>query len=558
MSETGELYRKNRELTIKMLIKRWPLFASICILWGTLALLAIVSFKYNQNHLTYATDDAYIGMAVAKNYAQRGYWSVSKSAEFTSLSSTLLWTLILSAIYRFIAPNEISPFILSFIFSTLLLLIVYIILYNYNLQSKYIFATLLAIIFFTPLPALVFGGLEHVLAIIITICFAYINSVILSREKNANIYYLSSLALAILLSMARYEGLFLAFVVSILFALRNKLKFSGILFCLSVLPIAIYGVISYHNGWFFLPNSLMLKAKIPEYFNPSRPFLLQIVNVHNYIGSFFKNLYEPQIIVLIVIVSMSFIFFYYIKFDFWNISTILIAIFVPTTCLHMLFARTGWFFRYEAYLIALGLFIIALISKDLMAHNKFISFKLNKYEIFNNFPKLALLVLIMLIFISPFAYRAASSILEIPLATKNVYEQQYQMGLFLKEFYEGDAIAANDIGAINYLADIKCIDLAGLGTIDVAKAMRNGNYNAQFIYNLTKNGKIAIIYDIWKIPPNWIKVGQWTIPNNIICGDDTISFYAINENETTKLIENLKNFSLKLPKDVKQHGRYLD
>ncbi len=42
------------------------------------------------------------------------------------------------------------------------------------------------------------------------------------------------------------------------------------------------------------------------------------------------------------------------------------------------------------------------------------------------------------------------------------------MGLFLNEYYNEDCIAANDIGAINYLADVKCIDLKGLGSKDIA------------------------------------------------------------------------------------------
>jgi hypothetical protein len=42
------------------------------------------------------------------------------------------------------------------------------------------------------------------------------------------------------------------------------------------------------------------------------------------------------------------------------------------------------------------------------------------------------------------------ALINTPKATTNIYEQQYQMGLFIKEFYENKSIVANDIGAINF------------------------------------------------------------------------------------------------------------
>jgi hypothetical protein len=131
------------------------------------------------------------------------------------------------------------------------------------------------------------------------------------------------------------------------------------------------------------------------------------------------------------------------------------------------------------------------------------------------------------------------------------------MGLFLARFYQDKPIAANDIGAINYLADIRTVDLVGLGTLEVASMKRRGNYNTQQIYELAKQKgvSIAIVYDSWYnklggLPPQWIIVGEWKIFNNVVCGSDTVSFYAVDPLEIDNLIKKFKAFSNTLPAEV--------
>lgn len=130
--------------------KHWALIASIALLWITVAVLLILSIKQNQGHLVYAIDDCYIHMAISKNIAQHGVWGVTKYG-FTSSSSSLLWTLLLSFIYFLVGVNEVTPFILNVIFATLTICLVYVLLRRYELPTFYTFVALLSIIFFTTL-----------------------------------------------------------------------------------------------------------------------------------------------------------------------------------------------------------------------------------------------------------------------------------------------------------------------------------------------------------------------------------------------------------------------
>jgi hypothetical protein len=537
---------------VSLLRKHWPLIVVIGILWATIAILLILSIRQNQGHFVYALDDPYIHMAIAKNFVCHGVWGVNKG-DFTSSSSSPLWTLLLSLIYFLFGINEVSPFILNFIFGTLLVLLVYFLLRKYAIRPLFTFATLLAITFFTPLPSLMFCGQEHIMHAFITILFVYLSAKILSDEEPTSKKYTLLLILAPLVTTARYEGLFLILVVSVLFILRRKLLHSLYLGGIGVLPIVIYGVISISKGWYFLPNPVLLKGNVPDISSLSS--LSGIINFFWLLclRAYNQMLFHSHMRFLILAALIVFIFQYSKQKRMWKDGEIMIIIFIATALLHMQFARIGWFFRYEAYLVALGVFVLSIGMRKYLPEK----FPLMiRRSLMLKYVATALFILIVL---PPLVKRGRNSLKWTPQATTNIYEQQYQMGSFLKEFYRGKSITANDIGAINYLADIECIDLCGLANLELAKLRREGRHGAQQIWSLAKqrNVKIAIVYDhAFQIPLQWDKVGKWKISNNIVCDGNTVSFYAVDSSETDNLIKNLKTFSSRLPKSVMQLGEY--
>jgi hypothetical protein len=71
------------------------------------------------------------------------------------------------------------------------------------------------------------------------------------------------------------------------------------------------------------------------------------------------------------------------------------------------------------------------------------------------------------------------------------------------------------------------------------------------------------VYDTWfqlenlqGVPSEWIKVGEWKINDNVICGGDVVSFYAVKASEKERLKHNLRLFSYMLPINVGQSGLY--
>jgi hypothetical protein len=174
------------------------------------------------------------------------------------------------------------------------------------------------------------------------------------------------------------------------------------------------------------------------------------------------------IYVLLLLSAVIFAVQYRRNPGFWTTGRVMVTGFFLTTVLHIVFAKTGWFYRYEAYLVALGIIAIAVLLGEHQIESG------EDMAGLSGLPQVIAFILTLCLVLPPFAQRAVLSFEQIPQATNNIYDQQYQMGLFQKEYYQGYGVAANDIGAINYLADIRSLDLWGLANIDVAKARRSG------------------------------------------------------------------------------------
>ncbi len=534
--------------------RHWPLVTALFVLWITILLLLVVSFKLNQGHFVYGLDDAYIHMSIAKNFALHGVWGVTPYG-FSSSSSSLLWTLLLSFIYYIIGVNVFVPFILNIILGTITIFLVYYILRFYRIIPIYNLMVLFGVIFFAPIPYLIFIGMEHILQIILVISFVFLSVQILTSSSIRPLNYYLLLILTVPLAMVRYESLILIFFIAFLFILKKKFTYSFPIIALAIIPLAVYGVISVLNGWSFLPNSVILKS----YFTNT----ITTTSI-NYLSYFYSILPDTISTIITYLLAMIFalILLSIATFRFkksktiWEVPTIWLILSGLLIIIQLIFINNDWILRYTSYLIVMGLIALILGVYDYLP--KKFSFKFNKKSI----PKYLGISLIVILLLSPFAFKTYYLTI-IPQSTNNIYEQQYQMASFLSEYYPNGSIAANDIGAINYFTNIECLDLVGLSSNDVAQAHENNTFNAQELNNLANQHhvQIAIIYEEWwvgDIPSNWIKVGEWTTPHDVILGNDTVSFYATSPQYETELIENLKSFSPQLPKDIKQNGLYTE
>jgi hypothetical protein len=222
---------------------------------------------------------------------------------------------------------------------------------------------------------------------------------------------------------------------------------------------------------------------------------------------------------------------------------------------HIEFVGAAPLYRYDAYWCALAILFVAL-QLPVVVPRWPSPLALESWTAPRNLACSAL----ALVLFFPLLMKGGRLLWFLPLCTTNIYEQQYQMGLFVRQYYQNSTVALNDIGAVNFIADIHCLDIWGLANAEVAAAKKKHTYQRADIERLAQQSgaRIAIIYDYWFIggvPAEWIRVGRWTIRGNVIAGSDTVSFYAVNPSEAAHLGQSLEDFSSQLPADVVQRGQ---
>jgi hypothetical protein len=532
--------------------QHWPLFAAVAALILTTAAILAVSISQNQGHLVYALDDPYIGMATARNFAQYGVWGATRYG-FTSCSSPPLWTLLLSFTSFVAGEHQVAPMLWDLLFALGDLLAAYAILSWYKVPPMAKFIALLSLVLFIPLPALIMTGMEPPMQILVSMLTVFVAARWLSGESpgSARADSVWLLILAPIVTGVRFEGMFLIIAIGlILLALRRWLY--AVAFCaLGFLPVVLYGIISVSKGWYWLPNSVLLKATLPTSGSPGALILSLCYAV---MTNTRMALHVPALLLALLLVYLAASG----KGSGPGESRQLMgAILLLVGIAHMEFVRPTLLYRYDAYLSAMAIILVAAQVPLLAPHWPRV-LSLGTWAV----PKNLAAAVLVLALAFPLVMEGGVLLWQVPQCTNNIYEQQYQMALFVRKYYQGSSIALNDIGAVNYYADIHCLDLWGLASLPVAKAKRSHHYELAEVASFSQqaNVRIAILYDEWfagMLPREWVRVGTWTIRNNMVAANDTVSFYAADPAEAAHLVQCLREFSAQLPADVIQHGPYL-
>jgi hypothetical protein len=487
---------------------RWgvhlPLLIASAVYAGVTITILVASCRLASGHFIYALDDTYINMAMAKNFAMHGVWGVTPY-EFSSSTSTPLFVLLLSAIYTLIGPNQYLPLALSWIFGLASIYVAAQILADY-LTEGWKMTVLIAIVLLTPLFAIGTLGMEHSLHLLLTLLF--VQWFDRCTESRWIIGTITGLMVA-----TRYEGMFMAAVgCLILIALREWIRAVTVAVC-AWLPVFIYALFSIGHNGYWLPNSIAIKGVQVHGLSFSN-------RIQNVLGrAELNSLQGAHIFFLLAGMIIAALF---LRKEHPRLATMLCLV-IGSGYLHLIMAGIGWAYRYEDYLIASGILVVACAFPSLQKSSR---------------P--ATMGAVCLFFCSGafLVGRALQAAVSLPQYSHAIYLQQWQTANFLSTYYPEAAVAVNDIGAINFRSDLHSLDLFGLANSDVFSARRAGAYSTQFLdHETSRRGiEIAVIYDSWfsagpmtvcpAVPASWIRVRRWKVPEQEQLGDDTVSFYA--------------------------------
>lgn len=505
-----------------------------------LALIEMQVLRLTGGKLIYPLDDTYIHMVIAKNLALYNNWGISPET-FQSASSSILYTVLLSALFKLFSVNTLIPFIVNLVAAVILIFVIQRRLQKEDIGFIWQLLILLLVIFFTPLPILIISGMEHTIQCLFSFLFIFnFSEWTKTRErpipKSLFIY-------GMIICSIRYEGLFIIAIACCILLYYRKVIPAFLLGFVSILPLVVFGFISVLKGSYFLPNSVLLKTSPVELSNSGFSGYVSNILIEK------LTLAKTGITALatqrlLLILPCTYLLF---RKQLRSKSEYSLIILFVTICtvLQLAFAKTGWFYRYEAYLAMCAVVIVSIL---LIKYTKQLRWRENKVL-------LPVFAFIFFFLFFPLILRSAAAYSKAAQACKNIYEQQYQMGDFIKKFYNTDTIAVNDIGAVSFFNQSTIIDLWGLANMDVAKAKKDGHDTPAFLNEIVEKNKVefAIVYDSWfddALLHKWKKVATWQIENNVICGDATVSFYAIKPGSDKTLIRNLTTYQSLLPADV--------
>jgi hypothetical protein len=521
---------------------------------GAAAVLAffLLILRQTGGRFIYNLDDAYIHLAIAKHIAQNGIWGVTPYG-FSSSSSSILWPLLLAGAFRIFGSREMLPFWINLAAAAVFIAVLYREWVARGIRPLWVLGMLAGWMLCFPLWPILFNGMETMLQSLAAVAFCAAAVRFLSGKNSGRL--LPVCLLAALSAAIRYEGCFIAAAICLLLILRGRWKAAVCVGLSAALPVVLYGIYSMSQGWSFLPNSLLIKHSGVEWTDPA--------SLWNMAARPFQSITDIDLTHLPVWQSLAVILLILLllrarsesKIDFWDPRILPSVLFFLVVVMHSMWITVEMFFRYQAYLNALGIWAVGCLGLPAV----------DWARLRRNSAAAAAAAFAAILVAIPLGNLAVQAVWKTPIASRNIWQQQYQMGLFLREYYPQGVVAANDIGAIDYLTEIHLVDLFGLASREVMEAKLRGDWQRDLAGALdtitaAEGARIAVIYDSWfgynpesgaaAVPAQWIRVADWTIPGNVVCGSATVTWYAVRPEEAAALRSALEAFAEKLPAEV--------
>lgn len=496
---------------------------------------------------TYGLDDTYIHLTLARNWAETGIPGINPS-EFCLASSSPIYTAFLAFVH-FLLGEKVAhwaPLVINTLAGTALLAWISSVLTRKNFSFRSVLLWSSAFIPIAVLPSMVLSGMEHLLHGFVFCVMIYLISQVISTQKSVPELFWPLLIVALIMGGIRYEGLAgcgLLLGIAFLFRPSWKLIVIGMVAALPIILISWYNWIETGH---LLPNSVFMKL------NPPTGFLAELGGIKRFIAVLGGNL-KVSGFIMMGLVSFGSLFLYrQFTIKDWrkNPEQIYLLLFLLLCILHSTSATTI-VLRYEAYLVIGWLFGLALVSKDLLdSLRKSLSSVRERYT--------ALLVTLLiggalsLSFVYLYAYEPLS---KSGLPNRNIHDQQFMMKEFVRQYHAGSTVAINDLGLMGYDGKVKIIDLEGLGSSEITNLNREENYSWENILAILdeRGVELMIVYEKWYEEAGLTQEGRvatWTLEDDYILGDGTVSFFSRRPELMGKLQQELKAFQPQLPDRV--------
>lgn len=485
--------------------------------------------------LVYTLDDAAIHLSIAQKLVDHGTWGVVPGS-FESASSSPLWTLLVAA-GMVVTPGSGAwlPLVLNVLAS---LAIIVILGRNQSVlrpgrdRPFDAVAVVVLVVVVLFLPGLAVSGMEHALHIALVL-----GAVVLFQRRAADAgdtagfplwlpYVLLGLA-----TLARFETAFVAagLAVGLLADLprapggrRARLRQIAGVAAAVVVPLAGFALVNVALGGGLLPNSVLAKGQgVGGQLDNDG---LGIVDVVNRLG-------QDPFLVALAVLAVGYVVLTWGRPARYRLTAVTLAVAVA---LHVVLADVGWFDRYQAYLIAIGVYLALGVASELPA----------------GFRRRGVTVLVVVaLLLTP---AKAALLIRTPRYADEMYRHQYVAGQFLDRYYDGRPIATDQLGYISLLHEGPLTDFAGLGDYEVLRRAERTSDDVGLRADLARERgfRVAVlpqVASLFSVPDTWVLVGTFRIDGPYDGISRQLQWFATTPDEVHALREHLLGFEAKLP-----------
>ncbi|MCY4044822.1 MAG: hypothetical protein OXE99_07060 [Cellvibrionales bacterium] len=453
-------------------------------------------------HFSLSLDDPYIHLALSENLLT-GHYGINTN-EFSAPSSSALWPLI-------IAPLTLLPFAdLGLWLFNLIVGVASLFIFSKLIDTKEAFGQPLrdrTMVFFLLLFALqanILGlamvGMEHQLQVFLSVAIFYGMYQHLKYDRLP-----LWLGFAIIAApLVRYESLAIS-AAALFYLFFTRRRFYA--FALGVITLGGlvgFSIFLLSLGLDKFPDSVLVKSSTAR-------------GLANLFDNLWGNLHFPKSIAL-VFIMMLFLHTAWFKSIGKKHQVFYLSLAIAIG-LHLLFGRTGWFFRYEIYIwVFAGCGGFCLFRQPLLPDEKPLWRRLSKG--------------IMVLFVSVGSLEHVAALIATPVTASNIFYQQHQMATLVKTYIKAP-VAVNDLGAVSFKNRHYVLDLWGLGSSDARKLRKAGGVDWMHKLAQQANVQLVMIYQTnnWfpDVPTQWIKIGELSDATFRLISPYPVSFFAIDQ-----------------------------
>ena len=460
----------------------------------------------NDGHFVYALDDPYIHLAVADNLAFHGTWGVDPGV-YESASSSPAWTVLTSlGLIVLPVPDLWVPLVLNVGAGLWILWQLARIDPFGRLAPPVRWAGLLLLGLPIGLVHGTFIGMEHLLhaALVLAVVSrtpALFDGDAPARRRRAVLW------LIVLATLVRFETGFLAVGLAgalVVTAERPtpvvaRVRRAAPVVGASAVAVALVAAVNLAFGQYPLPNSVTIKTGFAE---PGVWGVVRSMASAETLSTLKDLAKAPEITVLTGAIVVLLVRGRRSRWTWWQAAGLAV---LATTALTVLFGDLGWFGRYNVWLVAAAYGVLLPVAADPPRRPAIAR------------PRAVVVGVLVAVLLASASqlYRGAS----LPVAGSEIYRQQRQMARFLADNYDGEAVAVSDLGYVAWLHDGQELDLWGLASVDVVRAVREQRFDRAFMADLVarRGVRAIVIYpesferDRGGVPDEWTPVERWCL-----------------------------------------------